>query len=138
MHRHVGIWLDKRKAYIVHLHKEAVTTTSILSAVDDFHAVGGSRSSTPYGPQDAVSESKVLERRKQQLKNYYCRLAESIKAADAIYIMGPAEAKYGFEKILKEKMNLGHKITTVESADSMTENQIVAKVKSHFNRLQTQ
>ena len=68
------------------------------SNVEEFNPKGGSGSSTPYGPQDSISESTYLERRKQQEKNYYKQIIQQLSDADAIVILGPAEARIGLEK----------------------------------------
>ena len=46
-------------------------------------------------------------------------------------IFGPGEAKYEFEKKLQRR-GLNKHIVAIETTDSMTENQIVAKVKDYF------
>ena len=71
-------------------------------------------------------------RRKQQEKIYYQDLMESTNEADELYIFGPAEAKENFAKFLNKNTGFKSDIKAVDSADSMTENQKVAKVKAFF------
>ena len=47
-------------------------------------------------------------------------------------IFGPAEAKKELEKAINEKKDMAGKVKAVLSADVMSENQIVAKVKEFF------
>ena len=54
---------------------------------------GGSRSSTPYGPQEVASEKKIEERRKHHLRQYYRKVIQAIADVKKILIFGPGEAK---------------------------------------------
>ncbi len=45
---------------------------------------------------------------------------------------GPAQTKMQFEKRINEDKNITSKLKKIETSDSMTENQIVAKVKKIF------
>jgi stalled ribosome rescue protein Dom34 len=129
----IGIWIDKEKAHIVTLSNDKEHFRTLESEVEDFHIHGGSRSKTRWGPQDVVQDSKYLEREKHQLKAYFKKLAELIKAADVISVFGPGEAKDKFRKEMNEKYpQLAAKIKTVQTADSMTDNQIIALVKENF------
>lgn len=49
-----------------------------------------------------------------------------------IQIFGPGEAKDGLLKRM-EKDNLKERIVKIETADSMTDNQVVAKVQEYFS-----
>ncbi len=74
-----------------------------------------------------------MEREKHQLRVYFKKLAEIIKDADAISVFGPGEAKDKFRKEMNERYpQLAAKIKTVETVDSMTDNQIIALVKENF------
>ena len=128
----VGIWLDSREAFIVYLDNETENTDRVYSDIDEANPVGGSGSSTPYGAQEAVSETKYLHRRQHQEKQYYQSISERIAARDAIYIMGPSQAKIGLEQELKKQSKHAEKIVSVESCDRITDNQIRAKVRDFF------
>ena len=54
-----------------------------------------------------------------------------LQDATAVLIMGPGEAKTEFHKHMEKHMPLT-KIVNVESADKMTDPQIVAKVRRNF------
>jgi hypothetical protein len=54
-------------------------------------------------------------------------------APDAILIFGPGEAKGELEKRLASK-RLGAKVVGVETADKMTDHQIEAKVRQHYQK----
>ena len=93
---------------------------------------GGSRSSTPYGPQEKSSETKAEERRRHQLHDYYQNVIHAIRDARGILILGPGEAKVEFEKEIKKTKELSSRIIGVETSDKLTENQLREKVKKFF------
>lgn len=133
MKKYVGMWIDYEKAFIVSINKDQDTITCIKSNVEGhFRLSGGSRSSTPYGPQEVASERKIAERRKHHLRQYYRRIIQTISDAQSILIFGPGEAKIELEKEIKKSKELSSKIVGTEPADKMTERQIAARVKNFF------
>ena len=142
MDKYVGVWLDHRKAYIVSLKKSAHETEiqldeaiiTIESGVEKHVRLsGGARSAkTPYGPQDVAVESKMEDRRKHQLHEYYQQIIWHIQNARKILILGPGEAKGELSKEIKKSKALAAKLVAVETADKMTENQLAAKVRTFF------
>ena len=64
--------VDHEKAFIVMLTdgKEKVNTIK-SNIAGHVRLSGGSRSKSPYGPQDVASEKKVEEKRKHHLQDYY-------------------------------------------------------------------
>jgi hypothetical protein len=129
----IGIWLDKKKAFIVTLTKEIEVFETIISNVENFHIHGGSGTRFKGGPQDVVQDSKYLEREKHQFKIYFKELASEIEKADGILIFGPAEVKDKFKKELEDFYeDINTKVKDVQTADSMTGNQVKAWVRDYF------
>ena len=62
---------------------------------------------------------------------HYDNVIAHLHHADAIFIMGPGEAKGEFSKRL-EGMNLKGRVSHVETADKMTDRQIAAHVREIF------
>jgi stalled ribosome rescue protein Dom34 len=128
-----GIWLDKNKALIVSLTEETEVFKTIISNVENFHIHGGSGTRFKGGPQDVVQDSKYLEREKHQFKVYFKEIASEIEGSDGILIFGPAEVKDKFKKELEssyEEINV--KVKDVQTADSMTDNQVKAWARDYF------
>ncbi len=67
----MGIWLDSQEATIVKLGKGEPQVQNIDSEIDMGETKGGSRTSTPWGPQTGVSDNAMLERRKNASKDYF-------------------------------------------------------------------
>ncbi len=127
-----GIWLDSRDAYIVYLDNGSEKILHLSSNIDESHPVGGSGTSTPYGSQEAISETGHLRRRQQQEKQYYHSIIEKLSHRDGIYIMGPSQAKIGLEQEMNKEPRQSEKILAVESCGRITDNQIKAKVRDFF------
>ena len=125
MSRNVGIWIDHKKAVIVSTADDGQVTVRTLESEVGAHPHFG-------GQQDGGGEKKYEERRFQDLDRYYDEVIGQLKNPDALLILGPGEAK------LELKRRLGHDnahaawAVAVETADRLTEAQVVAKVKEHF------
>jgi hypothetical protein len=129
----IGIWIDKSEAKIITLENGSEHLEIVSSDVEDFNIGGGSGTAQKGGPQDVVQDSKYLEREKHQLTDFFTDLIKYIEAADTVVIFGPAEAGMKLRKEIDEKHHLlASKIKSVEKADSMTENQLIAWVKDYF------
>lgn len=131
--KNVGVWMDKEKALIVEIDATGEHMRTLESGVEDYNAVGGSRSKTRWGPQDVVQDSKYTEREKHQMKRYFEELAKALEEADQLAVFGPADTNVKFNNYLKEhKKRLAEKVKGVEKADSMTDNQVKALVRDFF------
>jgi len=98
-----------------------------------FRLSGGSRSSTPYGPQEIASEKRVDARHDHQLHQYYKKIVQEVQDAEQIFIMGPGEAKVGLKKEIDKSKGLSSRIVGIQPADKMTDSQIAAKVRDFFS-----
>ncbi|MCB9081686.1 MAG: hypothetical protein H6555_08250 [Lewinellaceae bacterium] len=127
----LGIWMDFQEALIVRMSSPIYTYT-VPSLIEHERIGGGSRSKTPWGPMDKVSEGKQLERRKHQERAYFQTLWEEVKHAESLYVCGPAEAKTGFANFWEEQHGKKPALLAVETADKMTEPQKVAWMKAFF------
>lgn len=132
MNKITGIWLDNERAVVIDFDGSKESIYEIKSNIESGTCKGGSGMTVPYGPQGGVSESKKMERRKHQFQQYYDRIIEAIKNSESIYLFGPAEAKVGLNKCIKNNPQLSHKLQAVETADSMTLNQMIAQVKIFY------
>lgn len=133
MKNQIGIWLDFREAHIITLEGKENKVEIILSEIEDFNIKGGARSKTPYGPMDVTSEKKYLERNKNQVDKYYSEIMEYVKDAREVFIMGPAEAKIGLRKKMVKTNSFNPFIKGFEAADSISENQKIARIREFFD-----
>jgi hypothetical protein len=133
MKKDMGVWIDREKAFLVTLMGDKELNTFVESNVEGrVRLSGGSRSRTPYGPQDVASERKRDERHRHRLREYYQRIIRELEDAHRILIFGPGEAKIELENEIKKSKKFSPKIVSVEPADKMMEAQIAAKVRNAF------
>jgi hypothetical protein len=129
MTRAVGVWIDHREAVVVTVAgaTQPEETEVITSGMEPHVRYAGharaKREGVTQGPEDR-KEGQFDE----HLDQYYDGVISHIRAAEAILIFGPGEAKGEFRKRL-EHHGLGKRIVAVETADKMTGPQIAAKVR---------
>ena len=129
--KNVGIWIDKKKAKIISIENGNEHIDTIVSNIEDFHPSGGMKG----GSQDFVQDSKYLEREKHQLTEFFKNIVISIENADAIVIFGPSQTGTKLHKELLEKHSPFHnKKISIEKADNMTDNQLMAWVRDYYKK----
>ena len=120
----VGIWIDHKRAVIVSVSAGRVTTKTLESEVG-----AHSRYS---GQQDDAGEKKFEERHGQRLEQYYDEVISQLGQPEALLIFGPGEAKLELKERLSRSKALSGRLVDIETADKLTDPQIVARVKEHF------
>jgi stalled ribosome rescue protein Dom34 len=129
----LGLWIDHREARIVNITDDGFKLIKIPSNAEKrVRAAGGSRSSTPYGPQDVFAEDQVFRRFQLQLAAYYNQVIDLVKDAEHLLVLGPGEAKKEFCRQMKKSKELARIICTLEPADKMTDRQVMARVREFF------
>lgn len=130
-----GLWIDHQKATIVYLDGKEESTRSVESQVEPrIRVTGGSRSVTPYGPQESAAERKREERRKHQLEAYFTQVIDAVRHCEELYIFGPGAAKGELKKRMERLKDLKVRVAAVEPADKMSPQQIAAKVRAFFGQ----
>jgi hypothetical protein len=134
MKNKIGIWIDKSKAVIVSLANGKEEVKEIKSSIndkfeDDFDGDTGSFK----GRQHIANEKKIEAKNESKFKTYLRDVAANLKGADEVYLFGPAKTKNSLRKIIIEDLNnLKFQLKSVETTDSMTLNQIKARVRTFF------
>ena len=123
MGHEVGIWIDHTKAVIVTISAGHVSTKALFSDVGPHTHYAGS--------QEGGGEKKYEERHSHELDRYYDDVISQLGEPDALLIFGPGEAKLQLKERLGRSNVLSESILAVESADKLTDPQIVVKVKEH-------
>jgi hypothetical protein len=133
MKKKIGIWIDHKEAILVSIEGGQTTVERIEShAESHFRPSGGWKAAGTSVAQSVSKEQKADERRKHQFHNFYRMVIKKIGEAGNIFIFGPGEAKLELAKEVEKIKSQHSKIAAVEVSDRLTENQIVAKVKSFF------
>jgi hypothetical protein len=132
MKAQLGVWIDHRQALIVALTENGEETTRIASNVEkQLRRSGRSPSDAPFEAQ-LVPADDARERDYQgHLARYYDAIAACLREAGSILILGPGEAKGELKKRLAKDKG-GARLVALETADKMTEPQVVARVREYF------
>ena len=126
MKKEAGLWIDHRKTVIVTVSDDddAEEITQIASNVEKHVRYSGEA--------EEVSGGDQTDRRfSDHLTKYYDEVVSHVRDAASILIFGPGEAKGEFVKRLQNE-GLGGSIVGVETVDKMTDRQIAARVRQHF------
>jgi len=133
MKTNVGVWIDHRKAVIVEISDTGEETKVIESNVEKHSGrMAGVQSTTHYEAQKVPADDLREREFTTHLQGYYDEVIAVLRGAGPILIFGPGEAKGELKKRL-ERNKLAGRIVAVETADRMTDRQIVAKVREHFD-----
>jgi len=133
MKNQAGIWIDGKEAVVVRINGETTDTKTIVSDIENkTHHEKESHKGTFQGMHHGNEEKKFDERKKHQVKDYLNRVISEVKDANEIYVFGPSEMKKHLKSEIENDKLIVEKLKDVETADNMTTNQIVARVKEYF------
>jgi hypothetical protein len=124
MNKTVGLWIDHKRAVVVFVAGKETETKLISSNLEKPH-----RQSGVATPADDVRQRELTG----HLNSFYDEVISCIRDAESILILGPGEAK-GELKSRLDKDGLSRRIVGVKTSDKMTDKQIVAVVRGHFNQ----
>jgi hemerythrin superfamily protein len=132
MKKQAGLWIDHRKAVIVIVTEEGEDIQKIESGMGrHVRYRGASTTKSPYSTQYQQGDDQLDNKFTEQLNKFYDEVIAHIRAAEAVLIFGPGEAKGELEKRIEHEGLKAH-ILAIETVDKMTDRQISAKVREHF------
>jgi hypothetical protein len=120
-----GVWIDHKDAFIVF---DGVVAPKSASGVEKHVRFTGHAAS-----HEGSADDKRERQHAAHLGTYYDEVISHLHDAESIYLFGPGEAKGELEKRLAAK-GFAQRIVGVEAADRMTDHQIVAKVRQHYEK----
>jgi stalled ribosome rescue protein Dom34 len=124
MKKKVGLWIDHKGAVIVFVAGKDTEVKLISSNIKNHH-----RQSGVAMPADDVRQRELTG----HLNSFYDEVVSFIRDAESVLILGPGEAKGELKKHL-EKDRRSRRIVDIKTSDRMTEKQIVAVIRGHFNQ----
>lgn len=130
MVRNVGVWIDHKHAYLI-WEKEGKMEEIPSNVQPRVNYSGSRRIGGTYNP-GVDSELGYYDRYQHQLREFYEKVIAALSGADAIFLMGPGEAKIELEKMIQKNKELSKRLVEVVPADKMTEGQMMARVREFF------
>jgi hypothetical protein len=132
----IGLWIDHRQALIVRLFETGQETSRVISHLPRRVRFSGvSEDHSALNPHNDTSQDRRDRRYDNLLNHYYDTVIEKLDGAASIFIMGPGEAKTELRKRLETVLPTA---LTVESADKMTDRQIIARIRQYFQENEPQ
>ncbi len=117
----VGIWLDHRSAIVVHVTEQDSKVHTIHSHIYVHKALS---------EQSAAAAGR--EHMHNQLQKYYQHIVKMLNQPEALYLIGPGDAKLELAHRIKSDSTLGSLNIDIETAYRLTIPQIVSRVRKHF------
>jgi hypothetical protein len=121
--KRMGIWMDHSNAILMDLTKDRIAEKNVIS--DFTHQ---ERAESPHKSKKMIHNKELI-----QQSEYYKILGTSIKKYQDVVLFGPADAKDELLYLLKSDIKFKNIKIESKHADKMTENQMHAFVKAHFN-----
>ena len=134
MKKEVGLWIDHRQAVIVTLANQVQEIKRIASDVEK-HVRYSSSSHGSHDDTTEIRRDRQDRRFDDLLSKYYDEVISYLRDATSILILGPGEAKVELQKRLEDH-GLSDRVVAIKTADKLTNDQIAAEVRQHFQESQ--
>ena len=128
MKKQAGLWIDHREAFVVLVGDDAEKTEGVESGMEK-HVRFSGRSASEEGSADDQRDRQFAA----HLNKFYDEVISHIRDAESILLFGPGEAKGELKKRLAN-VGLGERVVGIETVDKMTDREIAAKVRQHFQK----
>jgi hypothetical protein len=127
-----GVWIDHKQAIVVLLTDAGQEIKKIVFDIGQPTLPTASSSGRhKFTPKDFIAEDRLERKVENDRKDYFNDVIACIRGAGSLLILGPGEAKGEFNKHIKAKKVRGV-VVELETADKLTDRQLVAKVQQHF------
>jgi stalled ribosome rescue protein Dom34 len=132
MKTNIGLWIDQRKAVIVLGSGDNADMQIIHSHADKQPGrIDHKRSLAPFEAQLVEADDVTQRKFTHEMDHYFDSILALISGCHSLLIFGPGETKDHLGKHLEAKLPKTS-IIQVEATDKMTDRQIAAHVREHF------
>jgi stalled ribosome rescue protein Dom34 len=121
--KYAGVWLDNHKAMIISDTSGNDYTINDKVIATDNHSGG--------------SEHSMNNARQSDLLKYYKTVSSRLLNYDEILIFGPGKSQEQLQHHLQEDAQFKSKQISIESAEQLTDPQMIAKVRDFFKSRQS-
>ena len=131
MNSKVGVWIDHRKAIVVHISDSGEEVIHIQSSAESQLRRSSDHTTGAFEPLQVPSDDTRERKYKAELNTFYDEVISHLVNSKSILICGPGEARTEFRNRMDAKHSVAGKVVS-EAADSMTDAQVVARIRNHF------
>jgi hypothetical protein len=130
-----AVWIDKRKAMI--LKTGADTEPSFLEIESNVSRPerfeGEETNKTGLFRTTISSQKHTQERTNNYITEYVTKVANEIKEANAILILGSGETRYELQNLLNKRKNNNGAWIENRAAKKLTKRELELEMEKHFN-----
>jgi hypothetical protein len=130
-----GLWIDHRRAVIVTLSAKKGEPARMARVVSGAERQLRRLGETPLKGRVDWYEVPALDSQKRaymdKLNVYYDEVIKNLGDAEAIWVMGPGEAKAEFKHRL-DRYGMLARVVGFQAADKISENEILRRTHQHF------
>lgn len=123
---HVGVWLDNAKAIII--------ANNVENEQEDYAVTEQVKAKENHG---GGSEHSMNNAKQSDMLKYFKSVSGLLTGYDEILIFGPGKSQEQFQHHLQQDTQFNKKEITVESADQLTDPQMIARVRDFFKSHQS-
>jgi hypothetical protein len=136
MKTNAGLWIDHREAVIVVLTASGEKIKRIRSTAETQLRRSGEPGQGSFEPQEVPADDSRQRAYAGYLARYYDAIISHLGGSESVLIFGPGEAKGELKQRFEKHPDASRNIA-LQTADKMTEPEIVAMVRDYFHRAQT-
>jgi hypothetical protein len=118
--QYAGVWLDNQHALIISNDENGLGNYAIHDKVKSKGNHGG-------GSEHSMNNSKQSDSLK-----YFKSVSTLLLNYDEIFVFGPGKSQEQFQNHLKQDAQFKDKQISIDSAEQMTDPQMIARVKEFF------
>ncbi|MBL7891465.1 MAG: hypothetical protein JNL63_02445 [Bacteroidia bacterium] len=117
-----GVWIDHKHAYIISTpDRKNEGTYDVIKKIEVHHHADHSSSENVHHNKEA-----------KELKALYQDVSAQLAADDAIFIIGPGTSQEELKNFLQQNSQFKGKEIELGTADHLSMNEMIAKVRTHF------
>ncbi|WP_040253075.1 hypothetical protein [Psychroserpens mesophilus] len=120
----LGIWMDHSVANLIDLNSKK-----------EFHSIVSKFTKETKEEALIRSESLMHNKRQQMNEQFYVNIGNEIIKYNHVLIFGPTNAKVELRNYLNKDLHFKNIKIDIESSDKITDNEQVAFVKNHFEKV---
>lgn len=122
----VGVWLDHSQAIFVRLGAGEPEISELRSDAP----IGGRSTPAAAGETKEQADSRFQRRRRQQLREYYERVIETLADAPRFVVLGPGTAKLELRQLIAdEQPALAKRLEQVRPCERVAQRQLIERVR---------
>ncbi len=128
-----GVWIDREHAIVVTITNSGEELKSFHAGISEpFPQTTETKGQHEYTRNDFIAEDKLERKETNNRRQMHDAVLRFIGDVDALYVLGPGEAKNEFKNYVSAKSH-DRVAITLETSDKMTDPQLTVKIREHYN-----